>query len=71
MTSVATVAAAAPLIFGHGMGAETRLPMGLAIIGGTIISTILTLFVVPALYLIMAPLEKNKKNRQKQIKGLS
>jgi multidrug efflux pump subunit AcrB len=58
MTSVATVAAATPLIFGNSIGSETRLPMGLTIIGGTIISTILTLFVVPALYLILSPLEK-------------
>jgi len=61
MTSAATVAAATPLIFGHGIGSETRLPMGLSIIGGTIVSTILTLFVVPALYLIMSPLESKKK----------
>lgn len=66
MTSVATVAAATPLIFGHGIGAETRLPMGLSIIGGTIVSTILTLFVVPALYLIMAPLERGKKKKAKE-----
>jgi multidrug efflux pump subunit AcrB len=65
MTSVATVAAATPLIIGHGIGAETRLPMGLAIIGGTIVSTILTLFVVPALYLILAPLERRKKDTVK------
>jgi multidrug efflux pump subunit AcrB len=69
MTSVATVAAATPLIFGHGIGIETRVPMGLAIIGGTIVSTILTLFVVPALYLIMVPLEKKQKQlRQAKIK---
>lgn len=61
MTSVATVAAATPLVFGHGMGAETRLPMGLSIIGGTIVSTILTLFVVPALYLILSKLESKRK----------
>jgi len=61
MTSVATVAAATPLIIGHGMGAETRLPMGLSIIGGTIVSTVLTLFVVPALYLILSPLESKPK----------
>lgn len=61
MTSVATVAAAAPLVFGGGMGAETRIPMGLSIIGGTIVSTILTLFVVPALYLMLSPLESKKK----------
>lgn len=61
MTSVATVAAAAPLLVGLGMGIETRVPMGLSIIGGTIVSTILTLFVVPALYLMMVPMEKKKK----------
>jgi multidrug efflux pump subunit AcrB len=65
MTSTATVAAATPLVFGHGMGSETRLPMGLAIIGGTIISTLLTLFVVPSLYLIMVPLERKSKMHKK------
>lgn len=61
MTSVATIAAAAPLVFGGGVGSEARLPMGLSIIGGTIISTVLTLFVVPALYLMLTPLESRKK----------
>jgi hydrophobe/amphiphile efflux-1 (HAE1) family protein len=61
MTSVATVAAALPLVLGGGIGSETRVPMGLSIIGGTIISTILTLFVVPALYLLMTKLESKKK----------
>ncbi|MBC7691793.1 MAG: efflux RND transporter permease subunit [Methylotenera sp.] len=60
MTSVATVAAATPLVFGGGMGSEARLPMGLAIIGGTIVSTILTLFVVPAIYLVLSRLERNQ-----------
>ena len=58
MTSVATVAAAGPLVLGSGIGVETRIPMGLSIIGGTIVSTILTLFVVPALYLMLTPLER-------------
>jgi len=61
MTSVATVCAAAPLVFGSGMGSEARLPMGLSIIGGTIVSTVLTLFVVPAIYLILSKLESKKK----------
>ena len=60
MTSVATVAAAIPLIMGSGIGIETRVPMGLSIIGGTIVSTILTLFVVPAMYLMLTKLEKKK-----------
>jgi hydrophobe/amphiphile efflux-1 (HAE1) family protein len=57
MTSAATVAAAGPLVIGSGIGIETRVPMGLSIIGGTIVSTLLTLFVVPALYLILTGLE--------------
>jgi len=63
MTSVATVAAATPLLLGSGIGVETRIPMGLSIIGGTIVSTLLTLFVVPALYLMLTPLENKSKNQ--------
>ncbi len=58
MTSVATVAAALPLVIGHGIGSETRLPLGLSIIGGTIVSTILTLFVVPSLYMVLTFFER-------------
>jgi multidrug efflux pump subunit AcrB len=64
MTSVATVAAAGPLVFGNSIGQETRTPMGLTIIGGTILSTILTLFVVPSIYELLARLEfKTAANR--------
>lgn len=61
MTSVATIAAATPLVLGHGLGHEARTPMGLAIIGGTIVSTLLTLFVVPALYMILSRWEGERK----------
>jgi hydrophobe/amphiphile efflux-1 (HAE1) family protein len=61
MTSVATIAAATPLVLGHGLGHEARTPMGLAIIGGTIVSTMLTLFVVPALYLALSRWEGERK----------
>jgi len=57
MTSAATVAAAAPLVFGNSLGQETRTPMGLTIIGGTILSTLLTLFVVPSLYKLLSKFE--------------
>lgn len=61
MTSVATVAAAVPLVFGDSMGQETRTPMGLPIIGGTIVSTVLTLFVVPCIYEVLARFESKRK----------
>ncbi|MBC7420524.1 MAG: efflux RND transporter permease subunit [Bdellovibrio sp.] len=64
MTSVATVFAALPLVLGGGLGHETRQPMGLVIVGGTIVSTIFTLFVVPVFYLILNEI-RLKKNQQR------
>jgi HAE1 family hydrophobic/amphiphilic exporter-1 len=58
MTSVATIAAAIPPALALGPGAETRIPMGVAIIGGVLVSTLLTLFVVPAFYLVCDKLEQ-------------
>ena len=52
MTSVATLAAAVPTALGLGAGAETRQPMAVAILGGVIVSTILSLVVVPAFYVL-------------------
>ncbi len=62
MTSVATVMAALPLVIGGGLGHETRMPMGLVIIGGTIVSTFFTLFVVPVFYLILNEIRFKKSN---------
>lgn len=64
MTSVATVAAALPLALGNSIGQETRTPMGLTIIGGTIVSTVFTLFVVPSLYWLLSRLESKKAQAQ-------
>ncbi|MFO0877133.1 MAG: efflux RND transporter permease subunit [Gemmataceae bacterium] len=50
MTSVATVAGAIPAALGIGPGAETRAPMARAIIGGILLSTLVTLILVPVFY---------------------
>ncbi len=57
MTTFAMIGAMAPLAFGHGAGHEANSPMALAIIGGLLSSTILTLLVVPAIYKFMYPLD--------------
>jgi len=53
MTAISTILGALPLALASGPGAETRNPMGLAIVGGLTISTFLTLFVIPIFYVIM------------------
>jgi len=53
MTTVAMIAGMLPLAFALGAGAEQRAPMGRAVIGGLITSTLLTLFVVPSVYSLL------------------
>lgn len=60
MTSVSTIAAAVPPALALGPGSETRIPMAIAVIGGVFVSTLLTLFVVPAAYYSFVPLEKKE-----------
>lgn len=50
MTSVATIAGALPGAIATGAGAELRVPMSITVIGGMIVSTVLTLFVIPCFY---------------------
>ncbi|MGH7198862.1 MAG: efflux RND transporter permease subunit, partial [Candidatus Omnitrophota bacterium] len=58
MTSISTVAAAVPAAMALGPGAETRVSMAAAVIGGVVVSTLLTLFVVPCAYSLFAKLER-------------
>jgi HAE1 family hydrophobic/amphiphilic exporter-1 len=53
MTTLALIAGMIPVALGGGEGADFRAPLGRAVIGGTITSTILTLFVIPTVYEIL------------------
>ena len=58
MTSIATVLGAVPLAMATGAGAESREAIGVVIVGGVTLSTFLTLYAVPALYVLLAGFTK-------------
>jgi hydrophobe/amphiphile efflux-1 (HAE1) family protein len=54
MTSLATIFGAMPIALALGAGAHSRMPMGIVVVGGLLFALILTLFVIPAMYVLMA-----------------
>ncbi|MDR1660265.1 MAG: efflux RND transporter permease subunit, partial [Desulfovibrio sp.] len=62
MTTVAAILGAVPLILGHGDGAELRTPLGVTIVGGLIVSQLLTLYTTPVVFLTLDRLRRVKKS---------
>ncbi|MBK7132494.1 MAG: efflux RND transporter permease subunit [Bacteroidales bacterium] len=62
MTSLATILGISPLALGLGEGAQSRVSMGIAVVGGMFFATFLTLFVVPAMYTYISSEPKKIEN---------
>ena len=68
MTTCTTILGMVPMATSHGVGAEMWRPLGIAVIGGLIISTIMTMIYVPAMYSIFAAIgiQRKRRNIKKQ-----
>ena len=63
MTTLAALLGGIPLALGSGMGAELRRPLGITIVGGLLLSQVLTLYTTPVVYLMVDKLRRHKKPR--------
>jgi multidrug efflux pump len=66
MTTMAALLGAVPLAFGRGTGAELRRPLGITIIGGLLLSQLLTLYTTPVIYLFFDGIARRFSGRDRE-----
>jgi multidrug efflux pump len=67
MTSISTILGISPMALATGAGSESRVAMGITVVGGMLFATILTLFVIPAIYTYLS----SKKVKKIEEEGVS
>jgi multidrug efflux pump len=68
MTVISTILGAVPLVLASGAGAESRVAIGIVVIGGLGIASLLTLFVTPVLYDLLAPFTRPVKAIEQELR---
>jgi multidrug efflux pump subunit AcrB len=66
MTTMAALLGGLPLAFGSGAGSELRRPLGIAIVGGLLVSQALTLYTTPVIYLYLERMRQRLSRRRHQ-----
>jgi HAE1 family hydrophobic/amphiphilic exporter-1 len=66
MTTFAALAAAVPIALGLGAGADSRRPLGLAVVGGLVVSQLLTLYITPVIYVYLDRFTARTRRRLSQ-----
>ena len=69
MTSLTTILGMVPMSLGLGEGSEIWQPMGIAVVGGLLVSTLLTLFIVPSLYAMLEGRKERKEARKAELQA--